>query len=721
MSVQRESDAWRPERRPDQHVLRTALLCLVLLCFAVRPALAQFTRFQNLNDEQGLGNASVGALAQDRDGYILLGTEAGLYRYDGLSIAAYGTGMPSAAWVEQIVADDAGRTWVVTNRNLYLGQGADFTRIDTGRAPLFLKSPHLLVVSGRDVVLDVGGMLLRAPLATTGVARNAVGTFSPLFGPAALAATPGLATARFVVPDIDGGLLIGCGDAICREVGGVLTILGKAEGLAPDSWQVALRTPDGTIWARSMDRIAWRKPGQAVFTVTTLPGSTLGSQAVAPGDHTSYVANPERLVLQDDGHGGVLTQSAGGLLDWNGSSWQLHSHHPGGIPADRIVAMMRDREGSLWLGSFVTGAYRSIGMGSWEHWTKDDGLPSNIVWSMSGTPNGQVWVATDGGTIATDGTPAGTPAETNYAAVTTRGGRLWLAPVGSALVRRDAALKTVETFPSPGKIASAVIDGNNRLWLGADRGLFVVADADQPASLVHPAPALAHETITLATDPAGVVWVLSPDGVFRRNDTGRFDLVIPAGVLKALPISLSFVSDNEVWIGTDMSGMLRFRVVGRHVAQLPNHRRADDRIEQHPVRASRPSRLHLGRHRPRHRHVRWQGLAPLRQLQRSDQQRRRPERHLRGPGRLDVVRDQPRPVAPHRSGDASGAGAPAPAHHRPVARRAEVALIALDACRLEAGVARHRFRRSRLFPWQDHRLPLPAARDRYRLEHDHRA
>ena len=569
MSVQSERDAWRSKRRSDVHALHTALVCFVFLCFAIRPAHGQFTRFQNLNDEQGLGNSGVDALAQDEDGYILLGTEAGLYRYDGVNITAYGTGLPSAAWVQQIVVGDSGQTWVVTHDNLYLGHKADFTRVDTGRTSLSFKSPHLLVVADESVVLDAGGVLLRARLAKDAVDRDVVGTFSPLFGPAALAGTPGLGAARFVVPDTNGGLLIGCGDAICRETGGSITVLGKGDGLPPDTWQVALRTPDGTIWARSLDQLAWRRPGQAAFSVTTLPGWNHGAQAVAPGEHSSYVANPERLALLDDRHGGVLTQGPSGLLDWNGSSWRLHPHHPGGLPADRIVAMMLDREGSLWAGSFVTGAYRSIGLGSWEHWTKDDGLPSNIIWSMARTPNGQFWVATDSGTVATDGTPAGIPAETNYVSLTTRGGRLWMAPIGSALIRRDPVRGTLESFPSLGKVVGAAIDGNNRLWLGTGRGLFVVADADQPAAAVHPIPVLAHETLALATDPAGVVWLLSRYGVFRRNESGQFDLVIAPGLLKDVPISLNFAPGNEVWVGTDLDGMLRFRVSGTHVEQLP--------------------------------------------------------------------------------------------------------------------------------------------------------
>ena len=563
MPVQKERLAPRSGHRPNRHVLHVLLLCLVFLWPGAQPARAQFTRFQNFTDEQGLGNLVVDALAQDRDGYILLGTEAGLYRYDGASIAAFGSGLPSAAWIQQIFVDTIGRTWIVATDGLYVRYKTTFTRIDTGRSSLYLKSPHLLAVTGGDVVLDVGGTLLHASVGT-----DAVGTFAPLFDAATLDSIPGLAHARFVAPDTDGAMLIGCGVAICRASAGHVTVLGQSDGLPPDAWQVALRTADGTIWARSLKQIAWRRRGQDAFSVATLPGETHNSRTTAPGEHTSYVANPERLDLLDDRNGGVLTQGVGGLDHWDGSRWRLDLHHPGGLPADRIQSFIMDREGSLWVGSFGVGAYRSIGLGNWEHWTTDDGLPSNIVWSMTRLPNGQFWIATDSGIVATDGATADTPAETNYITKVTRDGRLWLAPVGSSLIRRDPLRGTNDRFASLGKVVTAEVDRNNRLWLGSANGLFMVADADQPASTVHPKLVLAHDTTFVTSDAAGVIWALSPDGMFRRDEAGHFELVISAAVLKSAPNTLTFAPDHEIWIGTMSSGVLRFRMTGGHIEQL---------------------------------------------------------------------------------------------------------------------------------------------------------
>ena len=563
MSVQGESYIPHVSHRPRRHLVQTILLGFLFLWLGTLAAHAQFTRFQDFTDEQGLGNLVVDALAQDRDGYILLGTEAGLYRYDGTGVTSDDAGLPSAAWIQQLAVDDAGRVWAVTTDGLYVRCGSTFSRVDVGRPSPHLKSPHFLTAAGGRVVLDIDGTLLTAP-----VAASTVGQFSPLFDAKTLATIPDLAKARFVVPDANGALLIGCGMAICRLEAGRVTVLGKADGLPADSWQVALRTPDGTLWTRSLDHIAWRRPGQAAFAVVTLPDRRGGSGGTAPGEHTSYVANPERLDLLNDRHGGVLTQGTDGLVDWNGTDWHAYRHHQGGLPADRIQTFMFDREGSLWIGSFGTGAFRSIGLGEWEHWTTDDGLPSKIVWAMARLPDRQFWVATDGGTVTMSGPVAGIPAETNYIVKATRSGRVWLAPIGFLLTRRDPAHGTVEQFPSLGKVVTATVDRDNRLWLGTSGGLFMVADADAPAREVHAELVLARDTTLVTTDPAGMVWVLSPDGVFRRNAARHFDLMVSPASLRGASIALTFSRNGDIWVGTDSNGVLRFRVTGDHVEQL---------------------------------------------------------------------------------------------------------------------------------------------------------
>ncbi len=540
---------------------RAMLLGLLLIWPTIRPACAQFTRFQNLAEEQGLGESAVEAVAQDRDGYILFGTQSGLYRYDGTNVAAYAADILSGAYVLRIIPDDQGRLWVVTSYGIYVRSSSTFSKIDTGTASLHLRSSHLLAIGKDSAALDVDGRVMRAP-----VGASAVGAFRPLFDAATLARTPGLGKARFLAPDAQDALLIGCGVALCLAKDGRVTVLGEADGLPPDAWQVALRGPDGTLWVRSLDRLAWRAPGEVRFRVVTLPNGNFGPSAA--GSHTSYAGRPDILDLLSDGHGGVLTQYADGLIDWDGVTWHAYPHHQDGLPTSRIDSLMLDREGSLWAGSFGKGAFRSIGFGSWEHWTDDDGLPSSTVWSTARLPSGRFWAATDSGVVTLAGAAGRFSGETAYVVRATRGGRLWLGLAASDLTRFDPARNVIERLPSVGRVVTAVVDRADRLWIATPAGLFMVADADAPATDIHPVLLLAGDSEFVTTDPAGTVWALSSGSVFRRDATGRFDRIVHPPPSETQPFALTFGADDEIWIGTASKGVQRFRLTGNHVEQL---------------------------------------------------------------------------------------------------------------------------------------------------------
>src|ERR1035438_9096516 len=64
--------------------VRAYALCLFVAGWASRPAQAQQYAFQYLGIEQGLTNLAVKTLFQDRVGFIWVGTEHGVFRYEGI-------------------------------------------------------------------------------------------------------------------------------------------------------------------------------------------------------------------------------------------------------------------------------------------------------------------------------------------------------------------------------------------------------------------------------------------------------------------------------------------------------------------------------------------------------------------------------------------------------------------------------------------------------------
>nr|WP_321984260.1 EAL domain-containing protein [uncultured Lichenicoccus sp.] len=497
------------------------------------------------------------SFAQDKAGDILIGTEGGVYEYDGTRVTPYvAPGLPSATWIRQIAFDARDRLWVVTAEGVFVRDGTTFRALNTGRSALDDGFNHLLALSDDSAVLDAEGVLLSIPFGPSGI-----GIPSPLFDAGMSGKIPGLAKARFVATDGSGGLLIGCGRNLCISSHHRVTTLGQKDGLPDEDWFMALDAPDGVLWVRSLAHLAWRKPGQTDFHVVEVPGHS-GSY---------FSGHPGQLDLVADGRGGVLTEGDGDLLEFDGLSWKEFGHHIGGLPANTVHGLFIDREGSLWAGSEGGGAFRSQGLGIWEHWTADDGLPSNTVWSMARLPNGQLWVATDRGTVAIGDRP-GRVSGSTYAVAATRKGQLWLAPFGGALLRLDAQHQATERMAFAPAVMDARVDHDDGLWLGTREGVFLIRDADAAMSGIHPRLVLPDPKMVVAADPAGRVWAAGLAGIFRFGQDGVPRLVVPPALLGSRPLDLAFAPDGAIWVATEAMGIHRFRMNAGHLLVLPSIR-----------------------------------------------------------------------------------------------------------------------------------------------------
>lgn len=533
-----------------------ASLAIAVLLHA-QAAHAQFTRFQRLGTEQGLGNLAVEAIGQDTDGAMLVGTEGGLYRFDGASFQPYADpGLSPAAWIHQVHVDRAGHLWLSTGDGVFVRSHGALVRVASVHLPDDQISASSLAEIGTAMVLEVDGAVEAVPVGADPGAPYA------LFDAATLARIPALGAAVFVASDGTDGLLIGCGQQLCRSTPAGVAVLGAADGLPAETWLTALRTADGTIWARSLQHLAWRARGAASFSVVDIPGE---AQSFFAGHRCD-------IDLISDGHGGVLTESDDGLLGWNRHAWQIWPHHTGGLPPNIIHTLFFDREGSLWVGSEGGGISRSLGLGRWEHWTADDGLPDNTIWSMAQTPAGDIWAATDRGTVEINGHRRRL-AGSNYAVAVSRGGRLWLAPIGRPLERIDDDGASPETFqPLPSDALDAVVDRDDRVWFATRNGVAVVENGDAPRAAVRSHVVRAGGQFTVAVDPAGTVWAIDQSQLFRQVDGDRLALVAIPGGWTDRSTDLTFGHDGTLWIGTETGGVAHFRLEGGALVALPRLR-----------------------------------------------------------------------------------------------------------------------------------------------------
>ncbi|MDO8834373.1 MAG: two-component regulator propeller domain-containing protein, partial [Vicinamibacterales bacterium] len=146
---------------------RLLLTGIVAACLVAAPASAQQAGrrpFATLGPDQGLPSGAVITMAQDEDGFIWLGTENGLVRYEGAgywrrwSIAE---GLPSA-WIPRLLPARDGGLWVATLRGLVRFRQGTFEPAVFGTSPSSTSVAHLAEdKQGRVWVATPGGLFVQ--------------------------------------------------------------------------------------------------------------------------------------------------------------------------------------------------------------------------------------------------------------------------------------------------------------------------------------------------------------------------------------------------------------------------------------------------------------------------------------------------------------------------------------------------------------------------------
>src|ERR1700691_1039230 len=102
--------------------LERAAIYALVLAWVPSVGTAQQYSFRDYVD--GLGNLSVNCLLQDRSGFLWIGTESGLYQYDGSRFWQFGPkeGLPSG-FVRALSLARYGRLWFGTRDGLAFSSG----------------------------------------------------------------------------------------------------------------------------------------------------------------------------------------------------------------------------------------------------------------------------------------------------------------------------------------------------------------------------------------------------------------------------------------------------------------------------------------------------------------------------------------------------------------------------------------------------------------------
>ena len=521
------------------------LLALVVSAGAVY---AQRYSFKYYGQDNGLSNLDALSLLQDRTGFLWVGTDNGLFRYDGRHFRMFGIadGLPSMQ-VYSLAETADGTLWTGSIVGVSRRVGNRFEKVDLkyakGTRAIAADARHLYVTSEKGLMAAV-------------VDGRSPPEFRLYQNPDGPGAAFGLALDRA------GRVWYGCGRSICRFDG--TRVVSFADwGVPPDEYTGIVVDAAGNLWARSISRLLELPAGSHRF--------------VAKGRELAIAVRLARVYV--DRQGDLLVSTARGLARrTSDDGWEL-TDKSNGLPGNTITSMLEDREGSLWIGVGGVGLVRWLGRRRWESWTEAEGLSHDVVWSVRRDGWGTLWAASENGLSRFDAEakswrpfhdPALRPGRT-LALATAPDGKLWVGQNPGGITEIDPRTgRAVSHHNAQGlptdRVMTLAFDAAGHLWAGTLDGLF--EGVRTPAGLrfariqlipEEPAPTVAAVTC----DRQGRIWATSSYGVLVR-ESGRWRRIVTAdGLRHNRTMYLGEAADGAMWISyREPLGVVRIRLDG---------------------------------------------------------------------------------------------------------------------------------------------------------------
>lgn len=511
----------------------------------------------------GLPQNSVQAIAQTPDGYVWIGTQDGLARFDGVAFTSFNrTNTPALKenYVYSLHVDRTGALWIGTS-------GGGVARMKDGAFTSFTTADGLT----DDTVLairedDAGNLWLGTGRGVT-VLRD--GRFQAFAADAALARQRVMA----VLPTRAGGIWFGThSHGLGRWHDGRFTRLTTREGLSHDVVWSLYEDRAGVIWIGTM--------GGGLNRLERGRLSVLAQADGLPGDSVLGTLEDRdgNLWIATDGHG--LVRHAGGRLT------ALTRAH--GLSNDTVWPLLEGDDGILWVGTF--NGLSQLRETPFVPVGRAEGLPDEIVLTVAEDRGGDVWMGTNtrglvrlrDGRVRSYSKADGLLHDSVRSVYPDRRGNLWIGTMAG--LNRFTAGRfrsfTARDGLSSEKIMALYEDGDGVLWIGtAGGGLNRLADGRLTALTTN--DGLADNRVLAITDRrAGGLWLATDGSGLSLYHEGRFtNYTTRDGLGHDHLEALHEDADGTLWIGTSGGGLSRFRD-GRFTTVTTRHGLPDDVAHQ---------------------------------------------------------------------------------------------------------------------------------------------
>ena len=491
----------RADRKRRVVIGAQAKACATMILLACCPCASALNPSLDINQyahkswtlRDGFFKGRIFSIAQTHDGYLWLGTEFGLVRFDGVRIVPWqppeGEHLPGGQ-IRSLLAARDGRLWIGSYEGLASWKDGTLT--------------HYPELAGQFV-----NRLLEDREGTVWV----------------------------------GGVLDNAGSLCTIEKSGV-RCYGK-DGSLGTSVLSLNEDREGNLWVRTTTGL-WRwKPGAPKFY--SMPGRAYG---IIEGDNGApLVATDGGLRQLVDGKaeayplpgaprqfkpGGLLRDHDGGL--WIGTTDRglLHLHNgrtdafarADGLSSDFLESLFEDREGNIWVATLDgLDRFRDFAIPTM---TEKQGLSNATVLSVLTANDGSVWLSTmngldrwSNGKATIYDTRSGLPDDTRGSLFEDAGARIWASTRQGIAYFDNGRFFSLNSVPG-GAVYSIVSESEGSIWVSHAQGLFHLRLGQVAETIPWAKLGSKYYAQTLVADPRqGGLWLGFPEGGVAYFKDGR--------------------------------------------------------------------------------------------------------------------------------------------------------------------------------------------------------
>jgi ligand-binding sensor domain-containing protein/tRNA A-37 threonylcarbamoyl transferase component Bud32 len=473
------------------------LWCLPFHLAALDPdrAITQY-QIDTWNDEKGLSQNSVFAIRQTADGYLWLGTEEGVNRFDGNKFVTFdmdNTPAMLSNYICTMFEDSRKRLWMGTRRGGLLAyEDGRFTHYSE-KEGLLHEDIHC-ITEGPDGNIWIGthrgGLYLfkngrfRVYTVEDGLPNDVI---------------------RAIHKTGEGHFWIGTGDGFSLFENNKFTNYSIKKNDTANYIRAIYEDSSGTLWLGTNGGLYLMQGGK-----------------ISPAKINAEYPDARIYTIFEDSDKNVwIGTVAQGLFRYRDGVFSQFSKKDG-LSDNSVFSIAEDREGGLWIGT-VYGGLNRLRAGKFKNFGVPEGLTDDVVFAVYEDSNNYMWIATNNGL-----------------------NRLKNGEVIGFTTRDGLSNNVVDTIYE---------DSLGFIWVGTDVGLNQLKN--YPSKILKVREYKDHYTLAVCEDGRGNLWVGTGRGLFKRSINSTKLVEIEDFPSKHVNVIYED-SDKNLWLSAHPKGLAKY-------------------------------------------------------------------------------------------------------------------------------------------------------------------